>query len=74
MLQLISGNLGVPAHWSSDLASFVTLMLKFDLKKRIDSFEKFQTHPYMERINMDHVLKRFYHIFIITIKICLKFN
>jgi len=48
----------VPANWPSDLISFITSMLCFDLSRRIATFEAFRTHRYMERIDFDSVLAR----------------
>lgn len=51
-------SLALSAHWPSDLRSFISQMLRFEVAGRISSLRAFSRHIYMERIDMNAVLAR----------------
>ncbi|MFH4978525.1 hypothetical protein AB6A40_005234 [Gnathostoma spinigerum] len=59
VLCLMSENsVALPSHWSSDLKSFLSYMLRFNLQERITSLDAFARHRYMERIDLNAVLAK----------------
>ncbi|KAI1729225.1 protein kinase domain-containing protein [Ditylenchus destructor] len=60
VLRLMSGNhLVLPSRWSSDLISFISSMLNYDLNKRIDTYEKLTAHHYLYgRMNLQKILDK----------------
>ncbi|VDK52778.1 unnamed protein product [Anisakis simplex] len=52
------GCIALPSHWSSDLMSFISSILNFNITYRITSLRAFSKHCYMERINMNFVLAK----------------
>ncbi|KHN88625.1 Serine/threonine-protein kinase 32A [Toxocara canis] len=50
--------IALPSHWSSDLISFISMILSFEVACRIASLRAFSRHCYMERIDMDVVLAK----------------
>uniref|UniRef100_A0A915C3J6 Protein kinase domain-containing protein n=1 Tax=Parascaris univalens TaxID=6257 RepID=A0A915C3J6_PARUN len=51
-------SIALPSHWSSDLISFISRILSFEINCRIASLRSFSHHCYMERIDMDAVLAK----------------
>ncbi|KAI1721348.1 protein kinase domain-containing protein [Ditylenchus destructor] len=60
VLRLMSGNhLVLPGRWSSDLISFISSMLNYDLNKRINTYEKLTAHHYLYgRMNLQKILDK----------------
>nr|CDP99668.1 Bm5078 [Brugia malayi] len=59
VLCLMSKSLmALPSQWPSDLISFISCMLRYEVGSRIASFTAFSQHRYMERINMNDVFAR----------------
>ncbi|EFO26959.1 AGC/YANK protein kinase [Loa loa] len=59
VLCLMSKSLiALPSQWPSDLISFISCMLRYEVGSRIASFAAFSQHRYMERINMNDVFTR----------------
>ncbi|OZC11596.1 kinase domain protein [Onchocerca flexuosa] len=59
ILCLMSKSLmALPSQWPSDLISFISCMLRYEVGSRIASFKAFSQHRYMERINMNDVFAR----------------
>jgi hypothetical protein len=49
----------MPSRWPSDLISFLRGIINPDQQTRIDTFEKFQQHQYMERMKWSEIFDRF---------------
>ncbi|MCP9259277.1 hypothetical protein DINM_002234 [Dirofilaria immitis] len=50
--------IALPSQWPSDLISFISCMLRYEVGSRIASFTAFSQHRYMERINTNDVFAR----------------
>uniref|UniRef100_A0A183U288 Protein kinase domain-containing protein n=1 Tax=Toxocara canis TaxID=6265 RepID=A0A183U288_TOXCA len=50
--------IALPSYWSSDLISFISMILSFEVACRIASLRAFSRHCYKERIDMDVVLAK----------------